>query len=692
MAKVTLDEIDNRISVLEKKGSQVTIDDIDKEIFRRVNQQGNQSFMDKTLDVASRVPGMGIDIAGFDVPQTLAKTGAYAASPVIDKEGFRTTPVFESAGDISGGFIGYQLGGTKGAVALSGLAGAGGRVIDDELRRIMGLLSPEDQKILSRIESAGEAGLTSMAGEFIPEVLKPVAGRALKPFKGVMSKRAKDALRFFRENVETVKSVFGKEDVIPFLPAQGTDVTARSSVANILDTLQNITEKSIFGGGGITSRKIGIAQVDEILLRNLINNIDSADLGPDALANLLRQSVQNNDDILNALINRRYTAVNNRVKKLTTRILGEEVAPEGITFRPKKQVGIIRMLEPRKFAQEVSDLGKKVNGIGDTEQGFNIADKLLKLLKQDQGYVDYETAQLLRSTYATKLRNREIAQETGPINMRLQSLITKIDNSIKASLAKHDPKALEMWLSAKTLRLKRGKTFQNDLIKKLLDTAPEQTMMTGTKFVDSFLGQGSKIDVANIRKLKNAVGKNEWQKAKRFITQGLLLRSAEPGMSRFAVAEGRLGKETGEGLKLVGAKLEEELFGSKGMGMEVLKELYTSDEIKTLKNVANSLALIQEPQAQGTGGMFIQLTQGGAILGVGGLRKAATILATPFALSKLFTSELGGRWLTEGLTAPVGSSEAIKAFTKLSGAITTLEARERRRKINTRNPRLSIRQ
>ncbi len=89
--------------------------------------------------------------------------------------------------------------------------------------------------------------------------------------------------------------------------------------------------------------------------------------------------------------------------------------------------------------------------------------------------------------------------------------------------------------------------------------------------------------------------------------------------------------------------------------------------------------------------MFIQLTQGGAILGVGGLKKAATVLATPFALSKIFTSASGGKWLTEGLKAPVGGRQAIQAVAKISSAIGDLEATEARRKVKINNRRLARR-
>jgi len=650
----------------------------------------NRSFGRKALDVVTGA-SMGVTTLGAtpkQVGQTLGDTAAMTAIPFTDPEQFRTTSLFETAGSMGGGVGGLAFGGIPGAVVGGGVGAGVGRFVDEGLRKLTGVSDVKNIADLGK--KAGTSAAVGVAGEGVPLVLTSTGKRFLAPFAKSMSQRAKDALRFSRQHSGTVKDVFGREGVMPFLPSEATDITPTSSMAKVLDVAQNMVEKSILGGGGITSRRIGNVKVNEKILRSLIDSIDKADLSPTELGSLLRHAAEGKKLALSGVINRKYTAVNDMVKDLTTTIKLDKIAPEGISFTPEKRVGIIRMIEPKKFAKEVSELGKKVNGIGDTEQGFKAADKLLNLLENDRGYVDYETAQLLRSTYATKLRNREIAKETGPINMRLESLIKKIDNSIKISLKKHHPDALEKWLSAKEYRLRMGKEFQNDLITKLLDTAPNQSMFSAKDFVDGFIGTGDSLDVEKIRTIKTAVGDKAWQKAKRFITQKMLLESAEPGISRVAVATGKLGKQTGEGLLLKGELLEEALLGKGGMGKEVLAELYTPKEIETLKGVANSLAVAQAKQADGTGGMFIQLTQGGAVLGVGGLKKAGTVLIAPAFISKVFTSEIGAKWLTEGINAPAGSQLAISSFGKIATFVGNLEKQDRERRVLAQNPRLRV--
>jgi hypothetical protein len=649
-----------------------------------MKKQPVKSFTGKAIDVAKgSLAGFTNFIEPEKVGQTAIDTLATSAIPVTDREAFRTTPLLETAGSMAGALPGIATGNIPLAIAGGG-GGAGlGRAGDEFLRKLLGVSDVEDIGDFGKKVAVSAA--LGAGGEAVPAVLQPLAKRGIAPFASSMSKRAKDALRFSRQHGDIVEDVFGRKNVMPFLPSEGTDITPTSSFAKLLDVSQNMIEKSIFGGGPIASRRIGNAKVNEIILRKTLDAIDIADLGPTGLGTLLRNAAEGNLKGLNGIINRRYTAVNNLVKDLRTTIKLAKTSPN---FRPSREVGIIRMIQPKRFAKEVSELGRKVNGIGDTEQGFKIADKLLGLLKNDRGHVDYETAQLLRSTYATKLRNREIAKETGPINMRLKSLIKKIDSSIETSLGKHSPEALKKWLGAKDLRLKMGKKFQNDLITKLLDTAPNQSMISAKDFVDGFLGTGDSLDVEKIRTIKAAVGPKAWQKAKRFITQKMLLESAEPGISQVAVSSGQLGKTTGEGLQLKSELLEGALLGKRGMGKEVLKEIYTTEEIVTLKGVANSLAVAQAKQADGTGGMFIQLTQGGAVLGVGGFKKAATVLMLPPVVARIFLNPTTAKWLTEGLTAPEGSRLLITSFGKISAFIANLEAQERSRKLKTTNPRL----
>jgi len=48
-----------------------------------------------------------------------------------------------------------------------------------------------------------------------------------------------------------------------------------------------------------------------------------------------------------------------------------------------------------------------------------------------------------------------------------------------------------------------------------------------------------------------------------------------------------------------------------------------------------------------------------------GAGTTGTILLGPYAMSRIFTSPLGIKWLTEGLTTSIGSKEAIRLAPRL---------------------------
>ncbi len=95
-----------------------------------------------------------------------------------------------------------------------------------------------------------------------------------------------------------------------------------------------------------------------------------------------------------------------------------------------------------------------------------------------------------------------------------------------------------------------------------------------------------------------------------------------------------------------------------------LDAMFPAGHAREIIEAATLSQRLTEQQAGGIGKMAIQLAQGGAVIGIvsGVLAPGAgMIFVTPWAISKIITSQVGLRWLTIGLRAPAGSSIAARA-------------------------------
>jgi hypothetical protein len=102
---------------------------------------------------------------------------------------------------------------------------------------------------------------------------------------------------------------------------------------------------------------------------------------------------------------------------------------------------------------------------------------------------------------------------------------------------------------------------------------------------------------------------------------------------------------------------------------ETMAEVFPKGEAAEVIQVSRILDEVQRHK-EGTGKMWIQLTQAGAManLASGGRvgQMARTTLVLPWALSRLLTSKTGRKWLTTGLTAPTGSATATRTVAQAS--------------------------
>ena len=129
-----------------------------------------------------------------------------------------------------------------------------------------------------------------------------------------------------------------------------------------------------------------------------------------------------------------------------------------------------------------------------------------------------------------------------------------------------------------------------------------------------------------------------------------------------------------------GLRLQNNLLGKGELGRPVAEALYGQERLTAMERFASALKLTQQRPAEGTGRMFIQLTQAGAIMNLMGILgapsgSAAIIVFGPLALAHLMTNPTTANLLTKGLTLPTKSPQVVAGMLRV--LLTALPPRER---------------
>ena len=107
----------------------------------------------------------------------------------------------------------------------------------------------------------------------------------------------------------------------------------------------------------------------------------------------------------------------------------------------------------------------------------------------------------------------------------------------------------------------------------------------------------------------------------------------------------------------------------KGAGkIQGAAQTFSEQQLTSLHDFATTVKLIQDRLSTGTGGMLIQLVQGGALLHLvtGGPKLLdIPILIGPEVMARIMVSKTGAKWLTEGLRMPRTAAAAIDVSAKL---------------------------
>ena len=420
-----------------------------------------------------------------------------------------------------------------------------------------------------------------------------------KPIQESVFPAAKEAIKAFGEEVGGV-----------FLPSQ---VTSNF----LLDFMENISAASFIGGGKIAKFKRG----QQELIKQWTEKL-GASFGQRASSEQIGELVQ-------GIVSKRYslqqTAVKAAYRKLDKLVAAETKRASDAVFRAKARglpsKGIVDegLIDAVPIERFISSISKKRAIKLSSIEGETIITRLKDLGTEK---LTFEQAQGIRSFLL------QIARERGGQQAGLaRSAARVMDNEMSKAATRLHGDALQIWRGANVLRREQARVFENRTIRELFKAAPE-------KIVDS-IKPGS---TTSVRRMMEALGEEGTKDLQSGFVQKILRQASEVGV------------ETTQ--EIQGGRLLSILDNTYNETMEVL---FSPLQKQNIRNVAVAARLASK-KSEGPGGMLVQMTQAGGMIGFltkGMTTPAAFILIAPAAMAKMLISPTGSRFLSAGMTHPV---------------------------------------
>lgn len=383
----------------------------------------------------------------------------------------------------------------------------------------------------------------------------------------------------------------------------------------VLDTLENISELSIIGGGTIRYAKEGADTIAQSGLDDFVKLYQNK-TGDAGLGNLFQKTLTNSVDEFKRASNANY----NRL----------DVALKSKQYK-NVQVDLTKL---KTFAAE------ELKNIGSKSESANISN-FLKGILGENNKVSFKKANNLRSDYLEI--SREFAQTTlGSKKKRLASVAGKeIDEAINGT---NIPVELRGLLKdANTFYREGAEVFNSNLFESILKKDPELVYRAivpkgadrDTLVKKTFAMLDKKVKNTNTRNLLKNKIRGEFLKD--------VLTQSQKSSSQF-------------GVDVDGAKLRK-LLDAKD---NTLNAMFSKTEVSEIKKLQNAILFSQgriKKKGNVGGAILIQMKQSGAIMqlagggvaaGTGNPEVAAAILLGPAAISQVLTKPKIVRALTLG--------------------------------------------
>jgi len=528
-----------------------------------------------------------------------------------------------------------QLAKSTGGAALGGGTAAGAASVT---------FDPKDDVFKEIVRGAAEQGAGELIGAPIAIKISQGITKVLGP-KISLIKGAEESELILKQQADKIKANPKLYDAELQKAAGDAQLTLGLKADNqFIDTLQNITEKSLFGAGEIRAAKEGAKTVAESAVKDFVDPfIKTQD--KTSTGKLFQQAISNSQNLWKERMTAGYKAID---KKLIDENLAYKSIVDMTAYRNLLQ-------------QEINKLPLK--GINTP----NVKRLLQSNLDKTPKALSFSEANNLRSDILSMGRDltaKDSAKQIGAQKAMAKGITEAMDNTMAS---KTFPEDIKKGYQTIQNEYKLGKQdFNEKVITRLLEKEdPAVIFETIVSRSDKPETVKRTLDIINRRFA--AEGNTELASQLKDSLKGQFLNNI---IGKATVGDAQYGTYINS------TALKKSLDSYAG----TTKELFSTSEKAQLDKLVRTLQFSQGTLSKTgsgglAGGVFIQLKQAGAagsIISFGGAGYAgggisggaAAILAGPYVVGKLLLSPSFNKFLIQGIKAPTAGEKAI-AFRQL---------------------------
>tara|TARA_R100000278_G_C5474594_1_gene165807 strand:- start:56 stop:1939 length:1884 start_codon:yes stop_codon:yes gene_type:complete len=480
---------------------------------------------------------------------------------------------------------------------------------------------PKDELSKDVLRAFAQGATFEAVGAAVPALISKVKLRGIKT-----TKEADEAEQIIKSQKEELSKVSKLDDELAIALKEGQLTPGLQTENRFIDIAENVTEKSLFGGGKLIKARKGAETLTNKFLDDYIANY--GDITRSDYGDLLQRAITGNVDEWKIAAKGAYQALDDKLRVVSG---GARV---DITNLKKTAQGLLDEAKPTERLQ------------GD-------ALKVLRTVLDKDDFVPFQVANSMRSEFlgVTRSTNELISGKSQRYAATLAKEITEtLDDVGKSNLS---PSVREAYTKAQKIWRDGSEVFNTKLINKLIREDPEQVFKTLIK----------PERPSTVQKVFKAINKTKDEAVKKDLKDSLkgafLFDLKSESIKRYDTLKG-----------------DYLLKNLNKYGDSVLNELFTPAELANVRGLLKSLKVAQQKTVgEGVpGGVFIQLTQAGALLGLGtGMftLPSAAILLTPKIISSLFTNPKFVNLLKQGFALKPGDPKYYRWSTRFINAMVT---------------------
>ena len=480
---------------------------------------------------------------------------------------------------------------------------------------------PKDELSKDVLRAFAQGATFEAVGAAVPALISKVKLRGIKT-----TKEADEAEQIIKSQKEELSKVSKLDDELATALKEGQLTPGLQTENRFIDIAENVTEKSLFGGGKLIKARKGAETLTNKFLDDYIANY--GDITRSDYGDLLQRAITGNVDEWKIAAKGAYQALDDKLR----------VVSGGAR---------VDITDIKKSAQKLLDEAKP------TAKLQPDALKIPRTILDQNDFVPFSTANAIRSQFlgVTRSTNELISGQSQRYAATLAKEITEtLDDVGKSNLS---PSVREAYTKAQKIWRDGSEVFNTKLINKLIREDPEQVFKNLIK----------PERPSTVQKVFKAINKTKDEAVKKDLKDSLkgafLFDLKSESIKRYDTLKG-----------------DYLLKNLNKYGDSVLNELFTPAELANVRGLLKSLKVAQQKTVgEGVpGGVFIQLTQAGALLGLGtGMftLPSAAILLTPKIISSLFTNPKFVNLLKQGFALKPGDPKYYRWSTRFINAMVT---------------------